>query len=68
MANPFDNDDGIFHVLRNSKGQYSLWPVFAVVPNGWDIMLESVSKKEADEYVEKTGLLCILGTLWMDSI
>lgn len=53
MVNPFDNDDGMFHVLRNSKGQYSLWPVFAVVPSGWDIMLESVSKKEADEYVEK---------------
>ncbi|MQP33547.1 MbtH family NRPS accessory protein [Rhodococcus erythropolis] len=32
MSNPFDNADGIFKVLRNDLGEYSLWPDFSVVP------------------------------------
>ncbi|OZV77035.1 MbtH family protein [Micromonospora echinospora] len=35
--NPFDDEDGVFHALVNSEGQYSLWPVFAAVPAGWSI-------------------------------
>ncbi|MGI5440907.1 MbtH family protein [Streptomyces shenzhenensis] len=35
MANPFDDENGVFHVLVNDEGQYSLWPDFAPVPAGW---------------------------------
>ncbi|MER7974200.1 MbtH family protein [Streptomyces sp. NPDC005840] len=36
MANPFDDENGVFRVLVNDEGQYSLWPDFAPVPAGWD--------------------------------
>ncbi len=35
--NPFDDDNGVFHALVNHEGQYSLWPAFADVPDGWTI-------------------------------
>ncbi|MFJ6084529.1 MbtH family protein [Streptomyces sp. NPDC001002] len=35
MANPFDDENGVFHVLVNDEGQYSLWPDFVPVPAGW---------------------------------
>ncbi|GAA1384684.1 MbtH family protein [Pseudonocardia kongjuensis] len=36
-ANPFDDEAGTFHALVNDEGQYSLWPEFAAVPDGWRI-------------------------------
>lgn len=58
MNNPFDDEDGVFHVLRNATGQYSLWPVFSPVPSGWRIELEAVGREEAIAYVDVhwTGL------------
>lgn len=35
MANPFEDEDQAFFVLENDEGQYSLWPEFAEVPQGW---------------------------------
>ena len=35
MSNPFDNEDAEFLVLVNDEGQYSIWPVFASIPEGW---------------------------------
>ncbi|GAA4760788.1 MbtH family protein [Streptomyces sanyensis] len=34
-TNPFEDGAGVYLVLRNSAGQYSLWPDFAEVPAGW---------------------------------
>ena len=36
-VNPFDDEDGTFLALVNDEGQYSLWPEFAAVPDGWRI-------------------------------
>ncbi|MBN9792690.1 MbtH family protein [Pseudonocardia sp. TMWB2A] len=36
-GNPFDDEDGTFLVLVNSRGQHSLWPSFAEVPGGWEV-------------------------------
>ncbi|MFI9050848.1 MbtH family protein [Streptomyces sp. NPDC053427] len=36
MSNPFENDESSYLVLRNEEGQYSLWPGFADVPQGWE--------------------------------
>lgn len=36
-ASPFDDEDGMFYALVNSERQYSLWPAFAAVPDGWDV-------------------------------
>jgi len=35
MANPFDDETADFLVLVNHEGQYSLWPAFRDVPQGW---------------------------------
>jgi MbtH protein len=52
MPNPFDDEDGTFHVLVNEEGQYSLWPDFAEVPKGWSQQLTSVSRSAALSFVE----------------
>lgn len=51
MANPFEQADGSFLVLRNDEGQYSLWPAFAAVPEGWSRVLGPVSREESIEYI-----------------
>jgi MbtH protein len=38
VTNPFDDADGTFLVLINVERQFSLWPSFAAVPSGWDIV------------------------------
>lgn len=52
MTNPFENDEGTFHVLVNDEGQHSLWPVFADVPAGWSIALSERDKQACLDYVE----------------
>lgn len=52
MTNPFDAEDGKFHVLVNDEGQHSLWPTFIDVPAGWRIMLNSDTRAACLEYIE----------------
>ncbi|WP_199442857.1 MbtH family protein [Umezawaea beigongshangensis] len=51
-TNPFDDPDGTFFVLVNDEGQHSLWPAFADVPAGWEVVLSGASRDRAVEYVE----------------
>jgi MbtH protein len=51
MANPFDNDEGVFSVLINDEGQHSLWPEFADVPAGWTTIHGPDSRAGCLEYV-----------------
>jgi MbtH protein len=37
VTNPFEDETGAYYALVNEEGQYSLWPVFANVPDGWTI-------------------------------
>jgi MbtH protein len=37
-TNPFDDEDGEFVALVNDEKQYSLWPTFAAVPEGWSVV------------------------------
>ncbi|MFE3323815.1 MbtH family protein [Streptomyces sp. NPDC059176] len=53
MSNPFDDPDGVFHVLVNEEGQHSLWPSFADVPAGWRIVLDSATREAADAHVRE---------------
>ncbi|MET9546760.1 MULTISPECIES: MbtH family protein [unclassified Streptomyces] len=52
MANPFDSEDGTFLVLVNEEGQYSLWPSFAAVPDGWRVELPASDRATAVAHVE----------------
>ncbi len=58
MTNPFDNEEGLFHVLRNDAGEFSLWPAHLTVPAGWETALTAVSSDAADQWVRDawTGL------------
>ncbi|MCL7381694.1 MULTISPECIES: MbtH family NRPS accessory protein [unclassified Streptomyces] len=52
-TNPFDDVDGVFHVLVNDEGQYSLWPAFAPAPAGWTAALSDVDRETAIDYVNE---------------
>ncbi|MEY9878221.1 MbtH protein [Streptacidiphilus sp. MAP12-33] len=51
MANPFDDPDGRFLVLFNDEGQYSLWPEFAEVPDGWTCELGPADRATCIEHI-----------------
>ncbi|MEU9714614.1 MbtH family protein [Streptomyces sp. NPDC047976] len=53
MTNPFDDQDGTFLVLVNDEGQYSLWPSFNEVPDGWKVSLGEGSRDAALAHVEQ---------------
>jgi MbtH protein len=53
MTNPFDDNDGRFHVLVNDEGQHSLWPSFAEVPAGWTIAFGDDTRDACVSYVEE---------------
>ena len=52
--NPFDDESGVFLVLRDEGGRYSLWPTFADVPAGWSPVFGPESRAACLAYVEKT--------------
>jgi MbtH protein len=53
MTNPFEDENGTFHVLINDEGQYSLWPSFVDVPGGWTIVRNSESRAACLEYIDR---------------
>lgn len=53
MSNPFDDENGIFHVLVNDEGQHSLWPTFVDVPSGWSIVLANTDRQSCVDYVNE---------------
>jgi MbtH protein len=53
MTNPFEDENGTFHVLVNEEGQHSLWPTFIDVPAGWTIVHASDSRAACLDYVNK---------------
>lgn len=55
-GNPFDDDNGSFYVLVNDEEQYSLWPTFKEVPQGWRIVLgegPGAPRQECLDYVDR---------------
>ncbi|ALG09250.1 MbtH family protein [Kibdelosporangium phytohabitans] len=53
MTNPFDNAEGSFFALVNEEGQYSLWPEFAEVPDGWTVAHGAAGRASCLEYIER---------------
>ncbi|MFD8546329.1 MbtH family protein [Streptomyces sp. NPDC059649] len=52
-TNPFDDDNGMFHVLVNDEEQHSLWPAFADVPAGWRVALGPDRRQDCLAYIEE---------------
>lgn len=53
MTNPFDDENGVFLVLRNDEWQYSIWPEFAEIPAGWTAVHGPAGRKECLDHVEQ---------------
>src|SRR5205809_19590 len=53
VTNPFEDENGVFHVLINEEGQYSLWPSFIDVPDGWRIIHESDNRTACLEFINQ---------------
>ncbi|MCT1399490.1 MbtH family protein [Paenibacillus sp. p3-SID867] len=53
MTNPFEQVDGKFLVLVNHEGQYSLWPGFAAVPNGWTQAFGLSTREECAAFINE---------------
>ena len=53
VTNPFEDENGIYHVLINEEGQYSLWPSFIDVPDGWTIIHKSDSRAACLELINR---------------
>lgn len=51
--NPFDNETLSFFVLKNIKGEFSLWPEFHTLPAGWEVQLGPTTRSECIGYVEQ---------------
>jgi MbtH protein len=52
MTNPFDDENGTFFVLVNDEGQHSLWPSFADVPEGWNVVFGEQARPACMDYIE----------------
>ncbi|MGW1590995.1 MbtH family protein [Streptomyces sp. NPDC002386] len=52
-VNPFDDESGRFFVLVNDEDQYSLWPAFAEIPEGWRVVFGEEGRAECLDFVEK---------------
>lgn len=56
-VNPFDDADGVFYALVNDEEQYSLWPAFKDVPDGWSVAYgapDGGSRQDVLDWIDKT--------------
>ncbi|MBO0132023.1 MbtH family protein [Agrobacterium burrii] len=56
-VNPFDDENGLFYALVNDEEQYSLWPTFKTVPDGWEIAYsapDGAPRHQVLDWIEKT--------------
>jgi MbtH protein len=53
MTNPFEDPDGTYTALINDEGQYSLWPTFLDVPEGWTQARDHGSREECLGYINE---------------
>jgi len=52
-TNPFEDPDAKYLVLITNEGQHSLWPVFADVPDGWEVIFGEDGRQECLDFIEK---------------
>jgi uncharacterized protein YbdZ (MbtH family) len=53
VANPFEDQDGVYLVLVNAEGQHSLWPAAIAVPAGWTVVHGESGREDCLEYVKR---------------
>lgn len=53
----FDSEDAVFKVVVNDEEQYSIWPDYKQIPNGWRAVGKTGNKQDCLAYIE---------TVWTD--
>ncbi|MDR6232873.1 MbtH family protein [Pseudomonas oryzihabitans] len=53
MTSVFDRDDIEFTVVVNHEEQYSIWPSYKAIPNGWREAGKRGFKPECLAYIEE---------------
>jgi MbtH protein len=53
MPNPFEDEQQVYLALVNEEGQYSLWPQFAEVPAGWQVVHGPEGRSACLAYIEE---------------
>ena len=51
MPNPFADPDSTYLALRNSDGEYSLWPARLPAPVGWDVELGPAPRQSCLDHI-----------------
>ncbi|AHJ74839.1 MbtH family protein [Kosakonia sacchari] len=51
FTNPFDNPQGQFYILQNTRRQFSLWPAQCALPAGWNVVCEPQPQDECDAWL-----------------
>jgi uncharacterized protein YbdZ (MbtH family) len=51
VANPFEDEEGVYLVLANDENQHSLWPAFSPVPAGWTVVHGEDTRGNCLDYV-----------------
>ena len=54
VTNPFEDPDASYVVLVNEEGQHSLWPIFADVPEGWEVIFGESGRQECLDFIEES--------------
>lgn len=49
----WDDEKTVFSVVINHEEQYSIWPDFKSIPDGWTAVGKSGSKAECLAYIEE---------------
>jgi MbtH protein len=52
-TNPFEDETAEYYALVNDEGQYSLWPAFATVPDGWTVAHGTATRAACLEFIER---------------
>lgn len=45
--------DDFYYVVKNGEEQYSIWPSYKNLPNGWESVGEPKEKSECLAYIDK---------------
>lgn len=56
MTSPFEDTAAEYLVLVNDEDQYSLWPRFATVPDGWSVVHGPADRAACVDYVDSHWL------------
>lgn len=52
MINADEEDNTIYLVVMNHEEQYSIWPDYKTIPNGWKAVGKSGNKQQCLNYIK----------------